>query len=51
MCSSDLAVEVGVSDKNFIQIRPLSMEGFEAGKIVLKGAYTLLSKMKNTSEE
>ena len=45
------AVELGVSDKNFTQIRPLSMEGFETGKIVLKGAYTLLSKMKNTSEE
>ena len=45
------AVEVGVSDKNFIQIRPLSMEGFETEKIILKGAYTLLSKMKNTSEE
>jgi membrane fusion protein, heavy metal efflux system len=44
-------VEMGVSDKNFVQIRPLSMEGFEAGKIVVKGAYTLLSKMKNTAEE
>lgn len=45
------AVEIGVSDKNYLQIRPLSMEGFETGKIVLKGAYTLLSKMKNTAEE
>lgn len=44
-------VEIGVSDKNFLQIRPLSMEGFLTEKIVVKGAYTLLSKMKNTAEE
>lgn len=44
-------VEMGVSDKNFVQIRPLSMEDFLSEKMVVKGAYTLLSKMKNTAEE
>jgi membrane fusion protein, heavy metal efflux system len=51
-------VTLGVADKNFQQIGgllitsgPLSIEGILASKIVIKGAYTLLSKMKNTAEE
>jgi membrane fusion protein, heavy metal efflux system len=51
-------VELGVADKNFVEIRPVplasgqvSTMSFATEKIVLKGAYTLLSKMKNTAEE
>jgi membrane fusion protein, heavy metal efflux system len=51
-------VELGVADKNFVEIRALPLASgqvstarFETEKIVLKGAYTLLSKMKNTAEE
>jgi membrane fusion protein, heavy metal efflux system len=53
-----LEVTLGVADKNFQQIvplatasRPLSMEGFLTEKIVIKNAYTLLSKMKNKAED
>ncbi|MBZ4188914.1 efflux RND transporter periplasmic adaptor subunit [Niabella beijingensis] len=43
-------VEVGISDAGFIEIR--TQEGLDVtGKVVLKGAYDLLSKMKNSEEE
>jgi membrane fusion protein, heavy metal efflux system len=51
-------VALGVTDKMFSQITPLPIESGQVSisdmstqKIVTQGAYTILSKMKNTAEE
>lgn len=45
------AVALGIVDKMYSQIHPLSINAFSNVKIVTQGAYTILSKMKNTAEE
>ena len=42
-------VTKGVSENGYTQIK--SPQGFEDQKIVLKGAYALLSTLKNSEEE
>jgi cobalt-zinc-cadmium efflux system membrane fusion protein len=43
-------VTTGISDGGFIEVElPANIDA--KGKIVLKGAYDLLSKMKNSEEE
>ncbi|WP_285546250.1 efflux RND transporter periplasmic adaptor subunit [Dyadobacter frigoris] len=42
-------VTKGVSENGYTQIK--SPQGFESQKIVIKGAYALLSKLKNSEEE
>ena len=42
-------VQLGEKQNNFVQV--LNVEDFKNKKIVSKGAYTLLMKMKNTEEE
>ena len=42
-------VQIGEKENNFVQI--LNIENLKNKKIVSKGAYTLLMKMKNTEEE
>lgn len=44
-------VEIGISDKMYSQIHPLSISSLSGVAIVTQGAYTILSKMKNTAEE
>lgn len=44
-------VEIGISDKMYSQVHPLSMPTLSGIPIVTQGAYTILSKMKNTAEE
>lgn len=44
-------VEVGVMDKMYSQIHPLSISSLSTVNIVTQGAYAILSKMKNTAEE
>jgi membrane fusion protein, heavy metal efflux system len=45
-----LQVTTGMTDKGFIEAGS-SVEGFETKPLVLKNAYAILSKMKNTAEE
>ena len=42
-------IQIGEKENNFVQI--LNVENLKNKKIVSKGAYTLLMKMKNTEEE
>jgi membrane fusion protein, heavy metal efflux system len=42
-------VQIGEKENNFVQV--LNVEALKNKKIVSKGAYTLLMKMKNTEEE
>ena len=44
-------VELGVIDKMYSQIHPLSISSLSTVNIVTQGAYAILSKMKNTAEE
>jgi membrane fusion protein, heavy metal efflux system len=44
-------VALGVTDKIYSQITPLSISDISTLKIVTQGAYAILSKMKNTAEE
>ncbi len=44
-------VGLGVTDKMFSQVTPLSISDISTLKIVTQGAYAILSKMKNTAEE
>jgi membrane fusion protein, heavy metal efflux system len=44
-------VNLGVTDKMYSQITPLNGTDISAQKIVTQGAYSILSKMKNTAEE
>ena len=44
-------VELGVIDKMYSQIHPLSISDISKQNIVTQGAYSILSKMKNTAEE
>lgn len=44
-------VELGVTDKMYSQIQPLSISDISKQNIVTQGAYAILSKMKNTEEE
>jgi membrane fusion protein, heavy metal efflux system len=46
-----IEVALGVTDKMFSQINPLSISDISSQKIVTQGAYAILSKMKNTAEE
>jgi membrane fusion protein, heavy metal efflux system len=53
-----IEVALGVTDKMFSQINPLPIESGQVSildistqKIVVQGAYAILSKMKNTAEE
>jgi cobalt-zinc-cadmium efflux system membrane fusion protein len=42
-------VKIGAGDKGFLEIK--NGEQFQAKKVVIKGAYTLLMKLKNKSDE
>lgn len=44
-------VQIGVTDGSFSQITPVEKIDLATQKIVVKNAYTLLAKMKNTEEE
>ena len=46
-----MEVTLGVMDKQFSQITPLSISDISKQNIVTQGAYSILSKMKNTAEE
>ncbi len=46
-----MEVVLGVMDKQFSQIIPLSISDISKQNIVIQGAYSILSKMKNTTEE
>lgn len=44
-------VELGVMDKMYSQIHPLSISNISKQNMVTQGVYAILSKMKNTAEE
>ena len=46
-----MEVALGVMDKQFSQITPLSISDISKQNIVTQGAYAILSKMKNTAAE
>jgi cobalt-zinc-cadmium efflux system membrane fusion protein len=45
------AVEMGNIELGYAEIRSEDMEKLKSSKVVIKGAYSLLSKMKNSEEE
>jgi cobalt-zinc-cadmium efflux system membrane fusion protein len=46
-----MEIEIGNTELGYTEIRSKDIERLKAEKIVVKGAYSLLSKMKNSEEE